>query len=269
MSTQVPVKIDDKYIGDFLNKAHGTLKNYAVRPYDQDSFIKSAMLAIVESENLKECLKTEQGRLSLFGALRFASSTGLSLNPQEGKAALIPYGGKVQYQIMKNGIVELALSSGMVDFVTADIVRERDKFELSKSMSGDNYEYVPAKTDRGDVIGFFAGCKLKSGSTHVKYMTRQEVEEMRDKYSATFKAKPEASPWSKSFNGMGIKTVLKSLFRNLSISTALDDALGNDEKTGSIIDISDGGWSSEDVKTELDAHDKPAPPKPEGKKTDF
>jgi recombination protein RecT len=263
MPAQVPAKIDDKFIGDFLNKAHGTLKNYAVRQYDHESFIKSAMLAIVENETLRECLKTDQGKLSLFGALRFASSTGLSLNPQEGKAALIAYGGKVQYQIMKNGIVELALSSGMVDFVTADIVRERDKFELSKSMSGDNYEYAPAKTDRGDVIGFFAGCKLKSGSTHVKYMTRQEVEEMRDKYSAMFKAKPEASPWSKSFNGMGIKTVLKSLFRNLSISTALDDALGNDEKTGAVIDITDGGWTSEEVKTELEQ--KPAPAPAQGK----
>ena len=239
------------------------VQEYARDGVDVPAVIQSAKMAFALSDKLRDCFKTDAGIASIRNALQSAVQTGLSLNPQEGKAALIAYSGKVQYQIMKNGIVELALSSGMVDFVTADIVRERDKFELSKSMSGDNYEYAPAKTDRGDVIGFFAGCKLKSGSTHVKYMTRQEVEEMRDKYSAMFKAKPEASPWSKSFNGMGIKTVLKSLFRNLSISTALDDALGNDEKTGAVIDITDGGWTSEEVKTELEQ--KPAPAPAQGK----
>lgn len=210
----------DKLAGEYLQSFGKSLSDYAVRPYNETSFLKSAMLAIVDNSNLSECLKTDGGKRSLFNALRYAATTGLSLNPQEGKSALIPYGGKVQYQIMKNGMVELALESGKVEFITADYVKENDKFSLVKSVSGDSYEFIPALKDRGKIIGYYAAMKLKDGMTHVKWFTTEEIEDHKKKYSPSTKMPEE---------GYGIKTALKAMLRSVSISSALDNAIGADD----------------------------------------
>ena len=243
--------IDDNAVGLYLKESAKSLSQYAVTKYNQDAFIKSAMLAIVDNPAIKECLTTPAGKTSLFNALRYASTTGLSLNPQQGKAALIGYGGKVQYQVMKNGIIDLAMRSGKVEFVTCDTVRENDKFEVEKTSDGDKFSFKPAMKDRGKISGFFAACKLTTGSTMIKWMTVEEIEDHRDRYSSMFKAKPEASPWSKSFEGMGLKTVIKALFRNLSISDELDAAMGSDDKSeNEIINITPG-FSSDDAAAKL------------------
>ena len=73
----------DSLAGDFLKSFGKSLKDYAVRDYNQTSFLKSAMIAIADSKDLSECLNTDAGKRSLFSALRYAATTGLSLNPQE------------------------------------------------------------------------------------------------------------------------------------------------------------------------------------------
>ena len=253
----------DAIAGEFLQSHGRSLKDYAVRDYNQTSFLKSAMIAIADNYTLAECAKTPTGKRSLFNALRYAASTGLSLNPQEGKSALIAYKNKngeyiVSYQVMKNGMIELALESGKVDFITADLVRENDKFDLVKTAEGDNYTYQPALKDRGEVIGFIAALKIKGGATHAKWMTVEEVQEVRDGYSAMFKHKPDDSPWTKSFNGMGIKTVMKSMLRSLSLSEAVDNATGADDFFE--YDMKSIGVTAEQAQQKLDA------PKSEPKK---
>ena len=210
----------DQQAGEYLQKFGKSLSDYAIRKYDHTAFLKSAMLAIADSKELADCLNSEPGKRSLFNALRYASTTGLSLNPQEGKSALIAYGGKIQYQVMKNGMVDLALESGKVDFITAEYVKTNDKFTLTKSVSGDDYKHEPALKDRGDIMGYYAALRLKNGSTHVKWFTAEEISAHRKKYS------------EKSFMpeiGYGLKTVLKALLRSVSISTDLDTAIANDD----------------------------------------
>lgn len=226
MSKAVIIRESD--IGKYLQGISGNLSGYAMRDYNNEGFLKSAMLAIVENAELTNALKTTQGKASLYHALRFAASTGLSLNPQEGKAALIAYGGKIQYQVMKSGMIELAMQSGKVEFITSDTVREADNFSIEKTMDGDKYSFTPARKDRGDIDGFFAAIKLTSGAVHVKYMTCQEVEEHRDSYSSFYKAK-KSGPWKTSFEGMGLKTVLKALFRGLNIAPEISTAVQNDD----------------------------------------
>jgi phage RecT family recombinase len=266
------VKIDDNAVAIYLKDSAKSLSQYAVTNYKLDSFIKSAMLAIVDKPELRECLTTSTGKASLFNALRYAASTGLSLNPQQGKAALIAFGGQVQYQVMKNGIIDLAMRSGKVEFVTCDTVRENDKFEIEKTSDGDKFSFKPAMTDRGKIIGFFAACKLTTGSTMTKWMTLDEIEDHRDRYSAMYKAKPEKSPWTKSFEGMGLKTVIKALFRNLSISDELDSAVGSDDASeNEIINITPApkGTSADDAVEKLKTKEKTVENNSEQSKIDF
>jgi recombination protein RecT len=263
----------EKESSDFLTKCQKSLAGYANRKYDKSYFLKSAQLAILENTQLQECFKTDKGKSSLFHALRYAASTGLSLNPQEGKAALIAYRDKngnviVNYQVMKNGLLDLAMESGKVEFILSDVVRENDKYSgIRKTMSGDDFELTISSKDRGTIIGFFAGIKLKSGSTHACYMTIEEMEDHRDKYAKGLYYK-DGNPvkdhaWHKSFEGMGLKTVIKRLFRNLSISDDLDNAVSTDDGfEGDTIDIPADGYSSEDAvsaikKKEEEKEEKP------------
>lgn len=259
----------DNLAGQFLEKFQGSLKDYAIRKYDHVSFLKSAMLAIADNNTLSECLKSEQGKRSLFNALRYASTTGLSLNPAEGKAALIGFKNKsgemvINYQIMKNGLIDLALESGKVEFINADYVKSNDKFRLTKTAIGDNFEFEPALSNRGDIIGFYAALKLKDGGSYVKWFTKQEIEEFRDKYSSMFKFNPENSPWSKSFSGMGIKTVIKALLRSVRISDDVDNAIGSDDFFEPEFKVH--GVTPEEVKEKLDDKDKKPPIKPQVEK---
>ena len=256
MSKAIVIKESD--IGRYLQEISGNLSGYAIRDYNTEGFLKSAMLAIVESNELTNALKTAPGKASLYHALRFAASTGLSLNPQEGKAALIAYSGKINYQIMKSGMIDLAMQSGKVEFITSDTVRAADNFTIEKTMDGDKYSFVPARKNRGDIDGFFAAIKLTSGAVHVKYMTRQEVEEHRDSYSSYFKAK-KSGPWKDSFEGMGLKTVLKALFRGLNIAPEINAAVNNDDvQLSEFTDMEDvtpesdkPGASADDIKKEI------------------
>lgn len=257
----LPVTVD-KQAGEYLQAFGRSLEEYAIREYNHNAFLKSAMLCIVSNPDVAACLKTDDGRLSLFNALRYASTTGLSLNPQEGKAAIIAYGGKVQYQVMKNGMIDLAMDSGKVEFISADYVRKNDHFEIQKTVNGDTYTFEPALENRGDLRGFYAALRLKGGFTHVKWMTVQEVEEIRDNYSAMFKAKPEVSSWKKSFIGMGVKTVMKSLLRSVSISDALDMAVGADDFYNSDHSAPSPGVSADAAADKLKSEGAP-PPKAE------
>jgi len=209
----------------FLKTFGKSLHDYAIRDYSQTAFLKSAMIAIVNNPELSKAMSTEQGKESIFNALRYAATTGLSLNPQEGKSALIGYYSKdkgyvISYQIMKNGMIDLALESGNVEFLTTEYVRENDEFKLKKSVHGDEYDFSPALKDRGAILGFFAALKLKTGATNVLWMTAEEIKEHRQKYSSKTQM-PEI--------GYGQKTVMKALLRNISISPDLDNAIGADD----------------------------------------
>ena len=230
MAAQNAIAIRDQEIQGYLSEVAGSLANYHAGD-GMNGFLRSAMLMISESEELKKCLTNEAGKKSLYHAMKYAAGTGLSLNPQEGRAALIAYGGKVQYQVMKNGLIDLAMQSGKVRHITSDTVRENDGFDITKGVSGDSYTFSPARKNRGGIDGFFAAIVMTDGSCHIKYMTKEECEAHRDSYSSLYKNKPQASPWSKSFEGMSLKTVMKALFRNLSISPEMDNAVGSDDKS--------------------------------------
>jgi len=197
-----------------------TLKDFALTKFDQQRFFKSAILAISENTELMECLKTLDGRASLHSAMKRAFSTGLSLNPQEGKAAIIAYKGKASYQIMKEGAIEILLNSGDIKTVMVEIVYENDEFSIEKSNQGDVYHFSPARKNRGEVDGYFCAITDKDDVTHVKYMTQEECFEIRDSHSMGYKfAKDKSSSgWGKSPKGYSKKTVIKAAIRDLHIS---------------------------------------------------
>lgn len=238
-NNEVAVVEDSKAAQLYMATMLPGLEMLAQRKYDPKSWAQTVVLAIVESQALTKCLTTAEGKASLYHALKFAAATGLSMNPQEGKCALVPYAGKIQYQIMKNGLIDIALADPNVRNIRSLVVKERDTFRILQTLDGDTFEFEPHLTDRGEPIGYFAAVKMESGPSYVKYITKDEAEKHRDRYSSMYNSdKKTKSPWHKSFDGMAEKTVIKELLRTNHISSDLDILVGTDDKAeAEMIDI--------------------------------
>jgi phage RecT family recombinase len=219
------VAVTEKSIGEQLVAWLPNLQKYAVRKYDADNWIKTAMLCVLESKDIQELLATKAGQASLYHALRYAASTGLSLNPQEGKAALVPIQGKVNYWIMKNGWVDLLMDTGKVARATSFVVYLADVFEIEITPQGDSYKFRPNLDDRGAVRGFCSSIVFADGTTSVHWMTKKQVEDHRDQFS---KMKGPGSAWATAFEGRALAACVKQHIRRLALGTA-DIVEGDDE----------------------------------------
>ena len=238
MSKQIQ-KYSEPKIKEWLVKKEPDIRLTAIKKYDSNELINSALMSISESDKLKECLDSEVGAHSLVNALRYATNVGLSLNPQEGKAALVPYNKKVgndwfataAYQIQKNGLIELALRSGRVEEMPPpEVICDNDEFQIERTSKGDSFVFRPALKERGDAIGYMACVVLKTGKQYVKYMTKEQMLEHREKYASMYKDRNgkelSGAAWVKSFDGMALKTVVKALLNNLHLSAEIDRAIG-------------------------------------------
>jgi phage RecT family recombinase len=216
----------EKQTLDLLRQEWNVLKGYSKTDDEKASeIIKTAALCVLESDALQKAIKTEQGKISFLHSMKQALRAGLSLNPQEGKAALIPYGNRITYMPMKNGFIDKAMECKEVKSIRPKVVKQNDKFELYEDEKGSHYKFVPALTNRGPSIGYVTFLVEQNGTVHYSYMTKEEVEEHRDKYASSING-----PWKKSFDGMAKKTVTKELLRDLNINPVLSELVGIDDE---------------------------------------
>jgi phage RecT family recombinase len=219
-----------------------------------DAWKQDAALAIIENKDLRACMATEPGRISIVRALQRSASSGLSLNPQKGESALVAIGGEVNFWPMKNGIIKKALETRSVEFVEANTVYEGDTFILKKTSKGDDYEFLPGLEDRGNAKGFFAVAVLKNGRSVIEYWTLSQAEEHKQKWGKGLQNPKSA--WNTNTNAMHEKSVLKALFNNLYLPEAVTRLLEMDNaaEQAEIRDVTEPptkGTSAEGLAAEL------------------
>jgi len=222
------IAISDKQVRSEIMSWAPEVQFFMDDPTRSLQFLKTAALCTLENPDLRACLTTQPGKISMIRALQRAAATGLSLNPQEGKAALVPIGGKVEYWPMKNGIIDLAHESGKVEYIAAETIFGKDTFSLRKTAKGDDYEFAPALSGRGEPVAYFAVVALTGGRSIVKYMDKAQVEAHKNKYAkGVTNAK---SAWNTNFNGMAEKTVLKALLKSVYLGSKVQKAIDIDDE---------------------------------------
>jgi phage RecT family recombinase len=243
--TKAIQKFETKQLaGIFFDKESGgwnkSLSRYSTESKTKDVLV-SAMILFDNSWQLAECMNSEQGRTSIYNTLKVACRTGLSLNPMDNKATITAYKNNkgfwtCNYQIMKDGLIEKAQETGLVKFITAEIVREKDSFSMSKTHEGDKYSFEYNITDRGKRIGAFAAMIMKTGEAHCCYMTWEQIQEHNDMYSKTgtdSSGKKNESRLNKFPDGWAKKTVLRSLLTSAALGES-DASLDGYESTETI-----------------------------------
>lgn len=205
-----------------------------------DRFLRVALTAALKTPKLLQCT-TE----SLTQCLLQCSQFGLE--PDGRRAHLIPFEDrKKQITICTliidyKGLVELAIRSGLVSHIHADVIREGDLFEYSV---GEIKQHIPwflrRDSDKpampGDDIGVYAFARMKDGSSAVAIMSNAEVYSIRDNSQGwkAFKAGlTKQSPWDSSNwvseQEMKKKTALRRLTKVLPLSPEFRDAVEADD----------------------------------------
>ena len=207
---------------------------------------------------------------SVLGAAMTAAVLNLPINNNLGFAYIVPYqtnaldsnGNKIplldeqgrqikkdgynqyaketqaQFQIGYKGFIQLAQRTGQFRRINASAIYEGDSEQ-------DVYErltsFIP-KATKGKVIGYIAYFELLNGFQAHYSMSAEDMEKHAKKYSQTYKNdKFGSSVWSKNFDEMAKKTVVKMLLSKqapLSIDSQIATAVQADQAV-----IVDGQYS--------------------------
>ncbi len=154
---------------------------------------------------------------SLFGSILQASALGLEPDGVEG--ALIPYKNMATFQPMFQGLIKLAYLTGEMKLLYAELVHANDFIEMSKGLNPDLL-HRPNYADPGEIIGVYAAYQLVNGGSDFEYMTKEDVEKVRN----SSKAK-NSGPWVNWWGEMAKKTVIKRIAKRLPKSRELASAV--------------------------------------------
>lgn len=188
-----------------------------------DRFIRVAATAIMRTPKLAEC-----DQVSFFNALLSLSQLGLE--PDGRRAHLIPFEnrkrGVTECQLIVDykGLAELAMRSGTVSHIHADVVCENDVFEYDRGEI--KRHLIDFKRPRGAVYAAYAICRFKDGTEKAEVMNREEIEAIRQRSKAG-----QSGPWVTDWNEMAKKTVFRRLSKWLPLSPEYRDALDVDADT--------------------------------------
>lgn len=174
----------------------------------------TSITAVVQNSDLLQ--KAEVNSIILAAAQ--AASLDLPINPNLGFSAIIPFSDKknnrcvAQFQIMRDGWVDLCLRTGQFEYIANEIVYEGELVE--KNRFTDTYVFDETKRKSNKIIGYMASFKLVNGYRKTVYMTVEEVKAHGKQYSQTFKK--GYGLWADNFNAMALKTTLKMLLKKFA-----------------------------------------------------
>ena len=172
------------------------------------SFMASITSAVQDNERLK---KADTNSIIL--ASIQAAEIELPIVKSLGLAAIVPFydsnSGKTlaQFQVMRNGWIELAVRTGLFEFVVNEPVHEGEIVKMNKFI--EQYEFDQSKRTSNKVVGYMAFAQLLSGYHKTVYWTSEECLAHAKRYSQTFKK--GYGLWKSDFDAMALKTVLKNL----------------------------------------------------------
>ncbi|WP_052399147.1 recombinase RecT [Candidatus Francisella endociliophora] len=175
---------------------------------------------------------------SLRNAIINLASMGLTLNPAEKKAYLVPYGGKnprVDLQISYMGLIDLAISDGAIMWAQAKVVRQNDLFNITGVDTPPEHKYNPFDSEqtRGDVIGVYCVAKFPNSDYITEIMSITDINSIKSRSSGVKSG--NTTPWDTDFDEMAKKTVIKRASKYWKGSSKLSkaiDFLNNENNEG-------------------------------------
>lgn len=200
------------------------------------AFMASIVNVVSNNSQLQKCDPS-----SVMNAAFIAATLDLPIDPNLGFSAIVPYGGKAQFQIQWKGLVQLAIRTGQYEGMNVSEVYE-DEIQSYNPITGE-VEFVSdfnstKQRNTGDtekICGYYAWFNLINGFRKTCYMTVEQIDNHAKQYSKAYqydlKDNKSSSVWSTNFDAMAKKTVMKLTLSKWGImSTKMKTAVTEDQK---------------------------------------
>lgn len=198
-------------------------------------FITAIVSAVNNNSNLATCTND-----SIYSGALLGESLNLSPSPQLGHYYLVPFKDKekgmvAQFQLGYKGYLQLAIRSGYYKKINVLSIKEGELIsynpleeEIEVKLIEDEEQREKAKT-----VGYYAMFEYVNGFKKTMYWSKSKMAEHAKKYSQGYRADITKGTsytfWSKDFDGMAYKTMLRQLISKWGImSIEMQNAFDKD-----------------------------------------
>lgn len=181
-----------------------------------DRMVRVMLTVLRKNPRLMEC-----SRDSLLSCLVTSAQLGLSVDPLLGESYLIPYKNECTIIPGYKGLRKLAMNTGEVKMIQAEIVYKNDKHLLELGTVMDLKHTPNMLEDRGEPIFVYAVAKLENGFDQFITMSIKEINKIRDKsegYKYAIRSNKD-HPWISDWEEMAKKTAIRRFSKSLVLST--------------------------------------------------
>lgn len=193
-----------------------------------------AIVGVVEGNyQLQECEPQ-----SIINSALVSATLDLPIEKNLGYAYIVPYKDNkkgysiAQFQLGYKGFIQLALRSGQYKYINS-IEIKKDELKHYNLLTGEfTFEFIEDINKRleAETIGYASYIEFNNGFRNTLYMTKEQVKDHAEKYSQSYgydiKNGYNISNWSKNFDAMALKTVLKlNLSKYGALSVNIQKAL--------------------------------------------
>ncbi len=167
--------------------------------------------------------------VSVRSAIMNVSAIGISLNPAQKLAYLVPRDKKVCLDISYMGLMHIAQQSQAIKWCQSSIVRQNDNFQLTSIDTAPRHEYNAFATQeqRGEIVGAYTVVKTEDGDYLTHTMAIADIYAIRDRSTAwkAWISKKKSCPWVTNEEQMILKTVVKQAAKYWPRRERLDKAI--------------------------------------------
>ncbi|NRF76616.1 recombinase RecT [Citrobacter braakii] len=168
--------------------------------------------------------------VSTRSAVMNVAGIGISLNPAQKLAYLVPRKGSICLDISYMGLMHIAQQSGAIKWCQSAIVRKNDQFRREGLDKPPIHIYNDFDTaeQRGDIVGAYVVIKTDDGDYLTHTMRIDAIFAIRDRSEAWKKYKSDNSkkcPWVTDEEQMILKTVVKQAAKYWPRRERLDAAI--------------------------------------------
>lgn len=205
---------------DLLNSKKGQIERVLPKHLKAEWMLQIAVNVWSRTPGLKECTPE-----SVVSCIVQASELGLPPCGTMALAHLVPFKNKktgrtdCQLIIDYKGYIELALRSRKVKSIQAEVVHEKDFFEIEFGTHKKLLHRPHLTGNRGETILAYAIAELTSGGTQFIVMTAEDINNIRERSPAR-----DTGMWAHDTPEAWKKTAIRRLRKQLPFSIGLSKA---------------------------------------------
>lgn len=205
-------------------------------PKKAERFVTSITSAVSINPALQECDASTIVSAGLLG-----EALGLSPSPQLGQYYFVPFKDNknnrtvAQFQLGYKGYIQLAIRSGYYSKLNVLAIKEGELIKFDPLNEVIDVKLIDDENQRDNTptIGYYAMFEYTNGFRKAMYWSKEKMKAHAIKYSAGFRSDEKRGTsytfWSKDFDGMAIKTMLRQLISKWGImSIEMQEAVTND-----------------------------------------